>query len=62
MENVRKYRNVKFKSNPLKVKKLILSPFFDECEIIEESTNPIENKENCGIVMLEMKQKVLKLK
>ena len=51
MENVRKYRNVKFKSNLLKVRKLISSPFYDEYEIIEEST-----EESGGILMLEMKQ------
>ena len=35
MENVRKYRNVKFISDALKVKILIASPFDDHCEIIE---------------------------
>ena len=56
IENVRKYRNVKFESNPLKVKKLISTQFYDECEIIEEST-----VESGGILMLEMKQKIVKL-
>ena len=48
MENVRKYRNVKFESNPFKVRKLISSPFYDECEIIEESTNTIESEASAG--------------
>ena len=52
MEKVTKYRNVKFESNPLKVKTLISLPLYDECDIIEEST-----EESVGILMLEMKQK-----
>ena len=35
MENVRKYRNVKFISDALKVQILIAFPFDDNCEIIE---------------------------
>ena len=56
MENVRKYRNVKFISDPLKVKNLIASSFYDNCEIIKE-----DSEEGPGILMMELKQKTVKL-
>ena len=57
MENVRKYRTVKFESNPNKVRKLVSSPFYEDIEIIEE----IDNKQASGIVMIETKQKTVLL-
>ena len=56
MENVRKYRNVKFVSDPVKVKTIVASPFYDESEIIQE-----DSPEGPGILMMETKQKIVKL-
>ena len=53
MENLRKYRTVKFESNPNKVRKLVSSPFYEDIEIIEE----IDTVQASGIVMIERKQK-----
>ena len=50
MENVRKYRNVKFETNPDKVRKIVASPWYYDSEVIDED-----------IVMIEKTQKVVKL-
>jgi hypothetical protein len=50
MENVRKYRNVKFESNPDKVRKIVRSPYYNDIDIIDED-----------IVMIERKNKIVKL-
>ena len=56
MENVRKYSNVRFESDPNKVRRLVASPFYENIEIIEETSST-----STGIVQIEKKQKTVKL-
>jgi hypothetical protein len=60
MENVRKYRKVKFISDPVKVKKIARSPYYCDVEIIDKQgyVNGVWNE---GIVMIERKNKKVKL-
>ena len=57
MENVRKYRTVKFESNPNKVRKLVSFPFYEDIQIIEE----IDTPQVSGIVMIQSKHKTVLL-
>ena len=52
IENVSNYSNVRFESNPNKVRRLVASPFYEDIEIIEE-TGPTST----GIVQIVTKQK-----
>ena len=51
MTNVRKYRTAKFKSNPNKVRKLVLSLFYEDIKTIEK----IDTQQASGIVMIKRK-------
>ena len=55
MENERKYRYVKYISDPLKLTKLIASPSYNNCEIIEK-----DSEKGSGILMMELKHKTVK--